>query len=123
MQIQNLPAALKQCLFFLFYILGVPIFINAQPIVGGSQIPITDAPYQVSIEFYDTQTQQWAYGCGGTILSDTWILTAGHCVKSWWGDLTFTPITINVAIYQTGQYAVILFCNGSVADYKNIIIN
>jgi hypothetical protein len=43
-------------------------------ILGGSTIPISAAPYQVSMEI------NGSHACGGSIISDQWILTAAHCV-------------------------------------------
>jgi trypsin len=42
-------------------------------IVGGEVIPLSDAPYQVSLEY------RTYFFCGGSIISTTFILSAGHC--------------------------------------------
>lgn len=42
-------------------------------IVGGESIDITDAPYQVSLFSAGT------FLCGGSIISENYIITAGHC--------------------------------------------
>ena len=44
-------------------------------IIGGSPIEITSAPWQVLLRINGT-TQ-----CGGAIISDSWILTAAHCMN------------------------------------------
>ncbi|KAG7204746.1 hypothetical protein KM043_005159 [Ampulex compressa] len=43
-------------------------------IIGGSAASIDNYPYQVSIHY------NGALYCGGSIISDQWILTAAHCV-------------------------------------------
>uniref|UniRef100_U5EZJ4 trypsin n=1 Tax=Corethrella appendiculata TaxID=1370023 RepID=U5EZJ4_9DIPT len=42
-------------------------------IVGGFPINISDAPYQISLQ------NRGSHICGGTIISSTHVLTAGHC--------------------------------------------
>lgn len=47
---------------------------NGGRIVGGELIPISSAPYQISLQ-YKAQ-----HSCGGSIISRTFVLTAAHCV-------------------------------------------
>lgn len=43
-------------------------------IVGGKDVKIEEVPYQVLLEAS-------GFGfCGGSIIADNWILTAGHCI-------------------------------------------
>lgn len=44
-------------------------------IVGGYAINITQAPYQVSLQRYGS------HFCGGSIISERWIVTAAHCTN------------------------------------------
>lgn len=44
-----------------------------EKIVGGQQIPLSRAPYQVSLQY------KGYHQCGGSIVSTTFILTAAHC--------------------------------------------
>ena len=59
------------------------MLLNAQNrIVGGQDASINDYPWQVALSM----------GCGGSIISDQWVLTAAHCV-----DATFAgAITVTV---------------------------
>ena len=41
-----------------------------QKVVGGIDVDIKDYPWQVAVD----------YGCGGSIIGDSWVLTAAHCV-------------------------------------------
>lgn len=45
-------------------------------IVGGFPLNITQVPWQVSLQDPNKESQF----CGGSIISDRWILTAGHCL-------------------------------------------
>ncbi len=47
----------------------------AGAIVNGSAVSISDAPWQVSLQYQD-----YGYFCGGSILDDTTVVTAAHCV-------------------------------------------
>ncbi|XP_022227128.2 transmembrane protease serine 9 [Drosophila obscura] len=62
-------------------------------IKGGQDAEIGFAPYQVSL-----QPVVGAHNCGGAILNEQWILTAGHCVE------TFAPALVNV-ITGTNRWA------------------
>lgn len=44
-------------------------------IVGGTEMDITDAPYQVSLQRFNR------HFCGGSIISNKWVLTAAHCTE------------------------------------------
>ncbi|XP_076241295.1 trypsin 5G1 [Calliopsis andreniformis] len=44
-------------------------------IVGGKEVSIEEAPHQVSLQSY-------GFGfCGGSIISEEWVVTAGHCMS------------------------------------------
>ena len=43
-------------------------------IVGGADVRIEDVPYQVLLE-----ARGFGF-CGGSIISENWVLTAGHCI-------------------------------------------
>jgi hypothetical protein len=47
-------------------------------IVGGSRVSIEQAPWQVAVIAFLSETE--ALLCGGSILNETEVLTAGHCV-------------------------------------------
>ncbi|XP_065163315.1 chymotrypsin-1-like [Atheta coriaria] len=49
-------------------------------IFRGNDIDITQAPYQISLQYFNASSRKYAHMCGGSIIAPTWILTAGHCV-------------------------------------------
>ncbi len=75
---KHLTAYLNQLtarFFALLLLLAFAVPSKAQDIIGGSQIEITQAPWQVSLE-----NENGEHFCGGTILNALWILTAAHCI-------------------------------------------
>ncbi|EDW81686.2 uncharacterized protein Dwil_GK12196 [Drosophila willistoni] len=62
-------------------------------IMGGQDAAIGSAPYQVSL-----QPIVGAHNCGGAILNEQWVITAGHCVAN------YVPALINV-VTGTNRYA------------------
>ncbi|KAF7995851.1 hypothetical protein HCN44_006958 [Aphidius gifuensis] len=49
-------------------------------IVGGSEAVKNNYPHQVSLQWGTPPLTQVSHFCGGSIISERWILTAGHCV-------------------------------------------
>ena len=43
-------------------------------IVGGAESKPNDWPWQISLSYWGSHT------CGGSILSEEWVVTAAHCV-------------------------------------------
>ena len=73
-------------------------------IVGGFPITIESAPYQVSLQLWNIHI------CGGSIISEKWVLTASHCtVERRASDFS---IRAGSSIYRSG---------GDVIAVKNII--
>ncbi|GJQ88431.1 hypothetical protein Trydic_g10011, partial [Trypoxylus dichotomus] len=54
---------------------GVQCGTIGDRIVGGKPVDITNFPYQVSLVVYDLY-----HICGGSIISESWVLTAAHCI-------------------------------------------
>ncbi|KAL5291647.1 hypothetical protein ACFFRR_010821 [Megaselia abdita] len=51
---------------------------NIQPrVIGGSDAAVKQFPYQVGIS---TKIDGKFYWCGGSVISESWVLTAAHCV-------------------------------------------
>ncbi|ESO97946.1 hypothetical protein LOTGIDRAFT_104147 [Lottia gigantea] len=64
-------------------------------IVGGSQSAIGEWPWMVAVMSGDK------HRCGGTIISDQWILTAGHCIN----DIQHSPQTTSIIAGATNLKA------------------
>lgn len=63
-----------------------------EKIVGGERIPLSDAPYQVSLQYRGT------HDCGGAILSPNYILTAAHCTHK----IKIKHLTVRIGTEHAG---------------------
>lgn len=77
---------------------GVPhLFTKAQTrIVGGRNAPFGRWPWQVSVRRTSFFGFSSTHRCGGAILNENWIATAGHCVD----DLLTSQIRVRVGEYD-----------------------
>ena len=88
---------------------GLPVTAQAAPeaeprIIGGSEATIQDAPWQVSLMRAAEANPFYASGCGGSIISAEWILTAAHCVDSL-GSPSELQVTAGVATLPNSNTA------------------
>ncbi|KAH8356395.1 hypothetical protein KR084_010593 [Drosophila pseudotakahashii] len=104
---------------FLFAFRLADLFAEEHFIVGGQNAAEGDAPYQVSL-----QTLSSSHLCGGVIISDRWILTAGLCVKGYPASrLQVATGTVRYAQPGAVYYpeAIYLHCNYDSPKYHNDI--
>ncbi|XP_033909454.3 ovochymase-2-like isoform X1 [Acipenser ruthenus] len=60
-------------------------------IVGGQESTYGSHPWQVSLK------QKGRHICGGTIISENWVITAAHCIDS---DITLTELKVSVGDHK-----------------------
>uniref|UniRef100_A0AAG5D425 Peptidase S1 domain-containing protein n=1 Tax=Anopheles atroparvus TaxID=41427 RepID=A0AAG5D425_ANOAO len=59
----------------------------SQRIVGGQQALPHEFPYQISLQWnFNDDNQQPMHFCGGSLIAERFVLTAGHCVATYTED-------------------------------------
>lgn len=67
-------------------------------IVGGVDSKVLELPWQVYLEMNKDGA---TFACGGTLITDTWVVTAAHCLNESDSQLVFVPINTNrVTVYS-----------------------
>jgi trypsin len=64
-------------LFAAVFAMGTNTIFAQQKVVGGVDVDIKDYPWQVAL----TSSPNGSGFCGGSIIGDSWVLTAAHCVN------------------------------------------
>ncbi|XP_008273983.1 chymotrypsin-C-like [Stegastes partitus] len=52
----------------------------ASRVVGGVDVQPHSWPWQISLQY--NREGEWRHTCGGTLISDQWVLTAAHCISN-----------------------------------------
>nr|XP_015823053.2 chymotrypsin-C isoform X2 [Nothobranchius furzeri] len=59
---------------------GTPTFPPVvSRVVGGEDVRPNSWPWQISLQY--NREGEWRHTCGGTLISDQWVLTAAHCIS------------------------------------------
>ena len=87
-----------QLVIFMCFIIPFSAFSQSK-IIGGGDVEISDYPWQVAVSY---QGLDFASLCGGSIIGDSWVLTAAHCVD---GEGGASSYTINAGSSDNFSYA------------------
>jgi hypothetical protein len=86
--------------------------IEANKIVGGTNALISDFPWQI---YYISGN----YRCGGSIISDQWIVTAAHCTKNDFG----TAIPVSTMFVKAGANNPANAAEGQIYSVSEVIVH
>uniref|UniRef100_A0A182PCQ7 trypsin n=1 Tax=Anopheles epiroticus TaxID=199890 RepID=A0A182PCQ7_9DIPT len=88
---------------------------NGPRIVGGFEIDVSEAPYQVSLQYLDS------HRCGGSVLNSKWVLTAAHCTV---GKPEFTfSVRLGSSFHATGGTVVAVVRTIEHPNYNDVNID
>ena len=67
-------------------------------IVGGAAVPISRAPWQVALIALPSSNNFLGQFCGGSLVSNEWIVTAAHCVVSDVDESVMSPSRLGIQV-------------------------
>jgi len=92
---------------------------ESQAITGGSEAGRGNWPSLVAISNITFSHQPW--GCTGTLIAPTWVLTAGHCVS----DTSISPVIMPTAsnfYVRVGRYNIVTDTGGDQIVAQSIVL-
>ena len=101
---------MKKLFTFLSLFISLSILAQDEPkVVGGVEVDIKDYPWQIAL----TSSPNGSGFCGGSIIGNSWVLTAAHCVN---GD---SPNSVYVRVGSSNAFA----SGGTSYSLNNIIVH
>lgn len=58
---------------------GVYCLMAKDHIIGGDPANLNEFPHMVALGYFDQEKNRTEFNCGGTLISDRFVLTAAHC--------------------------------------------
>lgn len=99
MKIKDLTNTINTLLFnMLCFLLSFSAHSQSK-IIGGADVENSEYPWQVAVSY---EGPDFGSLCGGSIIGDSWVLTAAHCVD---GEGGISSYTINVGSSDNFSYA------------------
>lgn len=71
-------------------------------VIGGQNSETSEWPTMVQLFEGNVSSSQATYFCGGTLISDLWVLTAAHCFVGDTGDVDKLPTDVFVIVKSPG---------------------
>ncbi len=110
-----MPTLLRRTVLFICLAsLSCTGFAQQNRIINGKPANISDYPWLASIFVGSETDPETGGGCGGSLISSRWVLTAAHCFLTEAGDqvssdaATRTSITLNTTNIDTPSSAVVV---------------
>nr|XP_032516889.1 trypsin-7-like [Danaus plexippus plexippus] len=87
-------------------------------VLGGQEINITQAPYQVAIRKHILYGFIWSAFCGGSLITMTYVVTAAHCFIDSQGH--FKKLSIRKVVAGTMKTTATMFQSTKGEQWRNI---
>lgn len=84
---------------------GQPSFQPINPIINGKDAPSGAWPWQVGLIDQDDINGDYDVFCGGTLISNWWVVTATHCVDEYIPGVNLTKLNVALGFNDIDSFA------------------